>query len=502
MFKNLAVLLFLLTAFLPCFAQNPADSIQKTAIFKGQSSTPGNPSTGFYRMFFDNSGNLKVVNPGGSVTTYGGGFQLQTQTGFTNNNNPAIWLKGPVSNTTNFLDFYDSDDNQLVSVGYLGDIYAQRFNSADGNFFASGNSLYLKPGNGSYGIEIPRTGGIKFGPNYNGSSATDPFAWLDFTDIVEFGNLATGEKNLFWKNPALTYTWDTGAITNQRFFRLTAPTMAFDGASTVTNAATLAISGAPVAGVNATLTNSYGLWVESGVSRFDGAISLAGNTIATGANSIYIGSPATPVTSYYIGKGYSTNSPVGVDLQPSIPTGLDKTGADLILKAGASTGDGDPGSILLQASNIGSSGSSLSTQSTIATINYGGLQLNAGRLLVPQIKGTSSTPGIAAGAGAGTGASVSLKTNSNDTAGEFTLLTGTTPTADETVLTITFASAAFNAPFPSVAPTNDNAASLLSGQEDGAPNFYYETTTTTMVVKVNGTLPEATTYKVAYHLIQ
>lgn len=57
--------------------------------------------------------------------------------------------------------------------------------------------------------------------------------------------------------------------------------MAFGGASTVTNAATLAISGAPAAGTNATITNPYALWVESGLSRFDGRI----NTVNSDASN-------------------------------------------------------------------------------------------------------------------------------------------------------------------------------------------------------------------------
>ena len=57
--------------------------------------------------------------------------------------------------------------------------------------------------------------------------------------------------------------------------------MAFDGASTVTNAATLAISGAPVAGTNATITNPYALWVESGLSQFNGRI----NTVNSDASN-------------------------------------------------------------------------------------------------------------------------------------------------------------------------------------------------------------------------
>jgi hypothetical protein len=61
-----------------------------------------------------------------------------------------------------------------------------------------------------------------------------------------------------------TRQWATGALTTERAMRVVAPTIAFVGASTVTTAATVAISGAPAAGTNATITRAYALWVETG----------------------------------------------------------------------------------------------------------------------------------------------------------------------------------------------------------------------------------------------
>ena len=92
-------------------------------------------------------------------------------------------------------------------------------------------------------------------------------------------------------NLARTVQWATGAITTQRAVRVMAPTYAFVGASTVTNAATFAISGAPVAGTNATLTNTYAFWVQGGLSRFDGNLSLndAVNVVLGTATGTQIG---------------------------------------------------------------------------------------------------------------------------------------------------------------------------------------------------------------------
>jgi hypothetical protein len=80
-------------------------------------------------------------------------------------------------------------------------------------------------------------------------------------------------------------------LVTQRAFRVSAPTYEFVGPSTITDAATLAISGAPIAGTNATITNSYALWVESGnVGLGSGVVVIAPVTVtlkssaADGAN--------------------------------------------------------------------------------------------------------------------------------------------------------------------------------------------------------------------------
>lgn len=81
-------------------------------------------------------------------------------------------------------------------------------------------------------------------------------------------------------NLARTVQFAAGALTTQRAMRIQAPTYAFVGASTITNAATVAISGAPVAGSNATITNGAALYVESGNVR-------VGNLAGSGTRPVY-----------------------------------------------------------------------------------------------------------------------------------------------------------------------------------------------------------------------
>jgi hypothetical protein len=87
----------------------------------------------------------------------------------------------------------------------------------------------------------------------------------------------------------ITLTGGGGAIAAWRAFRVQAPTIAAAAAQTITAAATVAISGAPAAGTNATITAPRALLVESGISQFGGQIntittnfSIAGNGTNTG----------------------------------------------------------------------------------------------------------------------------------------------------------------------------------------------------------------------------
>lgn len=73
-----------------------------------------------------------------------------------------------------------------------------------------------------------------------------------------------------------------GALTTQRENLIVAPTYAFVTASTITTAATLAINAAPIAGTNATITNSYALFVQAGMTRLQGAVRLQPGSGATG----------------------------------------------------------------------------------------------------------------------------------------------------------------------------------------------------------------------------
>ena len=103
--------------------------------------------------------------------------------------------------------------------------------------------------------------------------------------------LAAGaEANDLFFNLNRTVQFTGGAtITYQRAAYFTAPTYAFTSSSTtVSNAATVAISGPPTAGTNAVQTQSMGLWVQSGAAGSGTTSAYSGRFDApTGATNNY-----------------------------------------------------------------------------------------------------------------------------------------------------------------------------------------------------------------------
>lgn len=90
-----------------------------------------------------------------------------------------------------------------------------------------------------------------------------------------------GVTNIYSSGGTFTDTSSSGTVATQmgNFFSL--PTFAASSATTYTNVATVYISGAPTAGANVTITNSYSLWVDTGTTRLDGDLNLSSQTAST-----------------------------------------------------------------------------------------------------------------------------------------------------------------------------------------------------------------------------
>lgn len=108
---------------------------------------------------------------------------------------------------------------------------------------------------------------------------------FNFEGIAGSNLTASTETTYAYFNLSPTQTHSTGALTLQRDFRINPPTHAFNGASTLTDAAGFAVDGAPIAGTNATITNSSTIYsagrgVGSGTTNSYG-LNIKANTGAT-----------------------------------------------------------------------------------------------------------------------------------------------------------------------------------------------------------------------------
>jgi len=137
---------------------------------------------------------------------------------------------------------------------------------------------------------------------------------LRITPAAHTGMTASTEYSILDESASTTHQFATGALTSQRFHKLFQHTIAFVGASVVTDAANLWLQGAPSAGTNATLTNSWALWVGSGDSLFQR--DATGSTVGTSALTIAQRDPATngvqkysPMLRWY-GSGWDADGAV------------------------------------------------------------------------------------------------------------------------------------------------------------------------------------------------
>lgn len=107
-----------------------------------------------------------------------------------------------------------------------------------------------------------------------------------------------------------------GTVTSQRSVVFRAPTYSFVSSSTINDAATVAITGAPVAGTNATISNRQSLWVQGGISTFGSTVQsgYTGSLVATVNTSNRI---ALLGAFEFVNSGSPSYSGIGVSLPGS-----------------------------------------------------------------------------------------------------------------------------------------------------------------------------------------
>lgn len=180
-----------------------------------------------------------------------------------------------------------------------------------------------RSGNGFTSVAVPGTAeantftaGQTIAPTAATSGAR---SLLRLTQPADTDVTTTAEQSSLYIDLTNTVTWATGTVATQRFVRISRPTVNAAASSTFTNCATFYVQNAPLAGANATLTNSYALWVDDGRSRFDGPVVFndapvvqhtsdltVGPTIATPAMTVRVPSGSTSVTVTHVSVSATT----------------------------------------------------------------------------------------------------------------------------------------------------------------------------------------------------
>lgn len=177
------------------------------------------------------------------------------------------------------------------------------------------------------------------------AASTGALTLLTLTSVAHTNQTASTEISSMNFNLAATREWAAGAITTQREFLVQAPTYAFVTASTITNAATVAITGGPVAGTNATITNANALWVQAGRSVFDGIVIIRATGTANTLRVVNLTGGTTP--SNYLtlvgATANNTNFPAIEFEGGTVPTtygniGSNNSGQGLTMRSGSSAG--------------------------------------------------------------------------------------------------------------------------------------------------------------------
>lgn len=144
-----------------------------------------------------------------------------------------------------------------------------------------------------YGLGIGNAGDVQYHSTtthqfYNSNAAT---CTINATGVTSTGTVqgtrlisdsgaissaswTTSGISFYSAGRTFTNTTGTGTLTNQVANSFGTPTFASSSAVTVTSASNVYIAGAPAASTNTTITDSYGLFVDAGMCRFDDGISI------------------------------------------------------------------------------------------------------------------------------------------------------------------------------------------------------------------------------------
>jgi hypothetical protein len=242
------------------YAYGDGVKLNEWGTIKGRATPPPSPSPGFFRVWVDTTAGTTpklLKSDGTSISLSGGGGGACTL--------PNCYLAGTSQNDSTIL--LDSTRGGIryrdASTPISGPLVAVQ-NSA-------GSQSYLSVA--AAGISITQATSL---------SGTPQSLWIA-SPAGHVGITASTEYTGYLLN-APTLQWSAGALATERWLRIRRPTLAFGGASTVTDAITVDIEGCPTAGSNATITNCHALRVASGRTTL--AEVRATSEVADGASAV------------------------------------------------------------------------------------------------------------------------------------------------------------------------------------------------------------------------
>lgn len=251
--------------------------------------------------------NGQILSVGGDATNPGHSFIGDTDTGMYSSGANTLNL---VTGGTSRLNVLSTGEVNVSGAlfGVNGVTYTWAAANAAGQLTndGSGNLSWSAPsltatyvGFGDASSKLTGSANMTWNDTYGGlslsqvvGSGTIPRILL-VTGAAMTALTASTEAIDVYFNLGRTVQFATGALTTQRAVYITAPTYAFVGTSTITNAYTFAISGAPGVGANATLSNARAFVVESGLSEFKGRTLFAASTASASSIRITQGSHVT-----------------------------------------------------------------------------------------------------------------------------------------------------------------------------------------------------------------
>lgn len=177
-----------------------------------------------------------------------------------------------------------SGDATLASSGALtvanaAITYAKIQNVANGKILGNNSGGSAAPSELTLGASLAFTSAA-IGINFTNSNTWGALQTFGNTNHVP-SQTTSSTSGATWDGfsigaSTLTFSGSTNVTTSTGvdLAKISIPTITSGSSLTVTNAATLAIMGAPAQGGSTTITNAYSLWVQAGKVRLDGAFQL------------------------------------------------------------------------------------------------------------------------------------------------------------------------------------------------------------------------------------